>query len=257
MGNNMNNNNHHHVTCFGILNNKGHIFIHTYDDPDTTGGTISIDILSGDETQLILVDKVLPMLHNEFAPAASSSTYDKLKNTRWKAFLRNPPNDMSGTIRHFCYEDLCFYYLAIKNCLKTEITSVESQFQRIDVWDIVDPKIVKLDSFFKSLSSSLLSEQEQKEQEDSYESLHPELFQPERIIFLDGVSQSVSRGIEAYHEALVQPAMFAHPNPKRVAIIGGGEGATLRETLKHKSVVNVTMIDIDEIMCKVSADVLC
>lgn len=60
---NMNNNDH--VTCFGILNNKSHIFIHTYIDQNT-GGTISIDVLSSDETQLLLVDEVLPMLQNEF-----------------------------------------------------------------------------------------------------------------------------------------------------------------------------------------------
>jgi len=89
-----------------------------------------------------------------------------------------------------------------------------------------------------------------------YEKKHPELFQANRVIFLDGILQSLSRGNEAYHEALVQPAMFAHPNPKRVAIIGGGEGATLREALKHKSVDLVRMIDIDEIMCKESARLL-
>ena len=59
------------------------------------------------------------------------------------------------------------------------------------------------------------------------------------------------------HEALVQPGMFAHPNPKRVAITGGGEGATLREALKHKCVDLVRMIDVDEIMCKESARSLC
>ena len=119
-------------------------------------------------------------------------------------------------------------------------------FQRIDVWDFVDPKFTSIESYIKSKNT----------QEQSYESLNPEYYQPERVMFLDGVSQSVQKGVEPYHEALVQPAMFAHPNPRRVAIIGGGEGATLREALKHKSVTNVTMIDIDEVMCKVSADIL-
>ena len=39
--------------------------------------------------------------------------------------------------------------------------------------------------------------------------------------------------------------MILHPNPKRVLILGGGEGATLREVLKHKSVKEVVMVDID------------
>jgi spermidine synthase len=74
-------------------------------------------------------------------------------------------------------------------------------------------------------------------------------FQPlDRIVFLDGLLQSRRTGDAAYHEALVHPAMFAHPDPKRVAIIGGGEGATLREVLKHNTVQEVVMIEIDEVM---------
>jgi spermidine synthase len=46
--------------------------------------------------------------------------------------------------------------------------------------------------------------------------------------------------------------MFAHKNPKRVAIVGGGEGATLREVLKHNTVEKVVMIDIDEQMVQLS-----
>eukprot|EP00541_Cyclophora_tenuis_P005765 CAMPEP_0116542050 /NCGR_PEP_ID=MMETSP0397-20121206/808_1 /TAXON_ID=216820 /ORGANISM="Cyclophora tenuis, Strain ECT3854" /LENGTH=446 /DNA_ID=CAMNT_0004066031 /DNA_START=17 /DNA_END=1357 /DNA_ORIENTATION=- len=48
--------------------------------------------------------------------------------------------------------------------------------------------------------------------------------------------------------------MFAHPNPKRVAIVGGGEGATLREVLKHKTVEKAYMIEIDEEMVRLSRD---
>jgi spermidine synthase len=39
--------------------------------------------------------------------------------------------------------------------------------------------------------------------------------------------------------------MITHPNPKRVAIVGGGEGATLREVLKHNTVEEVLMVEID------------
>ena len=92
--------------------------------------------------------------------------------------------------------------------------------------------------------------------DDSYQAKHPELFMPDRIVFLDGVMQSRRSGDAAYHEALVHPAMFAHPNPKRVAIIGGGEGATLREVLKHKTVEKVVMIDIDQGVVDVSREFL-
>ena len=46
--------------------------------------------------------------------------------------------------------------------------------------------------------------------------------------------------------------MITHKNPKRVAIIGGGEGATLMEVLKHNTVGKVQMIEIDEEMVKTS-----
>src|SRR5207244_1465410 len=49
-----------------------------------------------------------------------------------------------------------------------------------------------------------------------------------------------------YHEMLVQPAMLMHKEPKDVLIIGGGEGASLREVLVHGSVRSATMVDIDK-----------
>ena len=55
---------------------------------------------------------------------------------------------------------------------------------------------------------------------------------------------------------MVHPAMFAHPNPETVVIVGGGEGATLREVLKHKTLKSVTMIEIDEEMVKVAQEYL-
>jgi spermidine synthase len=72
----------------------------------------------------------------------------------------------------------------------------------------------------------------------------PEFASSDRLLFLDGTVQSMYLSENVYHEALVHPAMFAHPSPKNVAILGGGEGATLREVLKHK-VDSVTMIEID------------
>jgi len=66
-----------------------------------------------------------------------------------------------------------------------------------------------------------------------------------RALILDGYVQSTEADEFLYHESLVQPAMTTHPNPARVLIIGGGEGATLREVLKHNTVVEAVMVDID------------
>lgn len=65
-------------------------------------------------------------------------------------------------------------------------------------------------------------------------------------IALDGDIQSCESDEVMYHEALVHPAMLAHKNPKTVLIMGGGEGATAREVLSHKSVQKVVMVDLDK-----------
>jgi spermidine synthase len=68
----------------------------------------------------------------------------------------------------------------------------------------------------------------------------------DKMLFLDGIIQSTLHGDAPYHESIVHPAMLSHPGPRRVAIIGGGEGATLREVLKHRSVEEVIILEIDE-----------
>jgi spermidine synthase len=66
-----------------------------------------------------------------------------------------------------------------------------------------------------------------------------------RALFLDGKIQSSQTDEFIYHECLVHPALVAHAGPRRVFIAGGGEGATLREILRHKTVESVVMVDID------------
>lgn len=66
-----------------------------------------------------------------------------------------------------------------------------------------------------------------------------------QVLVLDDRVQSASRDEFIYHEALVQPVMVAHPEPRRVMIMGGGEGATLREVLRHQCVTEAVMVDID------------
>lgn len=73
-----------------------------------------------------------------------------------------------------------------------------------------------------------------------------------RILVLDGDLQSAEADEHLYHELLVQPPMVLHPNPRRVLIIGGGEGASLREVLKHKTVESVTVLDLDEKIIELS-----
>jgi spermidine synthase len=67
-----------------------------------------------------------------------------------------------------------------------------------------------------------------------------------RCLLLDGKLQSSERDEFIYHEALVHPALITHPGPATVFIAGGGEGATLREVLAHRTVKKAVMVDIDQ-----------
>jgi spermidine synthase len=67
-----------------------------------------------------------------------------------------------------------------------------------------------------------------------------------RMLFLDRLAQSSELDEFIYHELLVHPAFFTHHPIETVCIIGGAEGATLREALRHEEVRRVVMIDIDE-----------
>jgi spermidine synthase len=77
-----------------------------------------------------------------------------------------------------------------------------------------------------------------------------------KLLVLDKKIQSAEVDEFVYHEALVHPPMIAHPKPEKVFIAGGGEGATLREILKHPSVKKAVMVDIDADVIKVCRELL-
>ncbi|MBY0454321.1 MAG: polyamine aminopropyltransferase [Burkholderiaceae bacterium] len=69
-------------------------------------------------------------------------------------------------------------------------------------------------------------------------------------LFLNGNLQFAERDEYRYHEALVHPAMAAHGAPKRVAVLGGGDGMAVREMLKYPSVESVTLVELDPAMTR-------
>lgn len=69
-----------------------------------------------------------------------------------------------------------------------------------------------------------------------------------KALFLDNIPQSSELDEFIYHETLIHPALVACPRPERVFIAGGGEGAVLREILKHNTVKEVVMVDIDDVL---------
>jgi len=72
------------------------------------------------------------------------------------------------------------------------------------------------------------------------------------VLVLDGVIQVTEKDEIAYHELIVHIPMFAHKNPERVLVVGGGDGGSIREALKHPSVKEVTICEIDQMVIDVS-----
>jgi len=72
-----------------------------------------------------------------------------------------------------------------------------------------------------------------------------------RMLVLDDAVQTTERDEYVYHEMLVHVPLVSHPAPRRILIIGGGDGGTLEEALKHP-VQSVTMVEIDGEVVEVS-----
>jgi spermidine synthase len=73
-----------------------------------------------------------------------------------------------------------------------------------------------------------------------------------RLMTLDGLVMLTGRDNFIYHEMLVHPALFTHPAPKKVLIIGGGDCGCLLETLKHPEVERAELVELDERVTRVS-----
>lgn len=69
-------------------------------------------------------------------------------------------------------------------------------------------------------------------------------------LFLNGNLQFAERDEYRYHEALVHPAMASHGAPKKIAVLGGGDGMAVREVLKYPSVESVTLVELDPNMTR-------
>ena len=67
-----------------------------------------------------------------------------------------------------------------------------------------------------------------------------------RMMLLDGCVMFTDRDEFVYHEMIVHVPMLTHPAPKDVLIIGGGDGGSVREALKHPGVESVQLVEIDE-----------
>lgn len=72
------------------------------------------------------------------------------------------------------------------------------------------------------------------------------------MLLLDGLVMITDADEFIYHEMISHIPLCLHPNPKRVLVIGGGDGGTVREILKHKSVEEVILCEIDDMVIEQS-----
>jgi len=73
-----------------------------------------------------------------------------------------------------------------------------------------------------------------------------------RVLVLDGVVQLTEKDEFFYHEMLVHVIMHAHKEPRKVVVIGGGDGGAVREVIKHESVEKVMFVEIDREVTEIS-----
>ena len=71
-------------------------------------------------------------------------------------------------------------------------------------------------------------------------------YQYGRLLALDGVIMTTEADEFFYHEMITHVAMNTHPRPEQVLVIGGGDGGSVREVLKHPTVKRVVLAEIDE-----------
>jgi len=129
---------------------------------------------------------------------------------------------------------------------KVLVAAQQSKYQRVEIWEMKK----EMPAIFKNNAEEFVLD------ENKYDKTYRDadgVVKNNRCFFLDGVLMSCLADERAYHESLIHPAMVAHSNPKRVAVLGGAEGASLREILKHTSVEKAYMLELDEVgidMCK-------
>lgn len=69
-----------------------------------------------------------------------------------------------------------------------------------------------------------------------------------KMLLNDGLIMVTEKDEFVYHDMIAHVPMFTHPNPKKVLVIGGGDGGTAREVLRHKGVERCVMVEIDEMV---------
>jgi len=130
---------------------------------------------------------------------------------------------------------ICMITAAITPAVSYAEEQTQPYFQEIDPREPLDPW----------MQSFAITEKLYEGKSDFQDILIFENSRFGRMLALDGVVQTTEADEFIYHEMIVHVPMLTHPEPKKVLIIGGGDGGSLREVLRHKTVEQVTMVDLD------------
>jgi len=217
------------VSCVGVLL-ESHVSFHTW----PAQGVVTLDLFTCGAQSLLPIVETVERLFG--IPRTADGT-----ETVWAYKVRGFGDETEAELA-----DLFTFPIGTMTEYKKELVSIEktSQYnQRIDVYDVLRPVYQNFDQYKRSLLN-----------DDSYESRYKEIFQPDRLLFVDGVLQSRRSAEIPYHEALVHPAMVAHKSPSRILLLNCGGGAALREVLKHRGVKEVVIIEEEPEVVQVSKE---
>ena len=101
--------------------------------------------------------------------------------------------------------------------------------------------------FSIKIDKQLFSEQSEFQRIDIFES---EEFG--RVLALDGYLMLTEKDEFIYHEMITHVPMCVHPNARRVLVIGGGDGGTVRELTKYQNIEKIDLVEIDQRVVEVS-----
>jgi len=219
------------VSCVGVLL-ESHISFHTWPDE----GVITLDLFTTSARPLL---PVLPKIEELFGVARTDPATGRAEEvvTLWSHELRGFRTEDARKAHHLDGEsDLANWVTSpLEVVYKRQVVTAQTAHQRIDVWDTLERDDTP--SYEDGLRLGL--------RPGDPRWLSNEHASPGRLFFLDGSLQTIKENEREFHESLAHPAMFAHPSPKTVAIVGGGTGGVLREVLKHRTVVSATVIELD------------
>jgi len=144
--------------------------------------------------------------------------------SRLEAAVTEDPTTFHSSVRYIQEEEFDIGFVTSLKVLTEPIQALQSKYQKIEVYQSVAAST--------DVSSSHFG----------------------KILLLDDNIQLTENDAPAYNEMMAHVPMMAHRNPKRVLVIGGGDGYVLAEILKHPSVTHVDHVELDEGVIQVSKE---